>query len=122
MVNLTQHPATPEQVAAGVRDLPPEERSLLGKLLTFEEIPTCAILHEVAALVADLVPNGEDSAMIGGAPFFMAPLEKALLSRGISPVYAFSRRESIEQTQADGSVRKVAVFRHAGFVLGGRLA
>jgi hypothetical protein len=31
-------------------------------------------------------------------------------------VYAFSRRESTEAVQEDGSVRKVAVFRHLGFV------
>ena len=35
---------------------------------------------------------------------------------GIQPVFAFSVRETEEQKQADGSVRKVAVFRHAGFV------
>jgi len=40
----------------------------------------------------------------------------ALRDQGIEPVYAFSVRESIEQTQPDGSVRKVNVFRHAGFV------
>lgn len=46
----------------------------------------------------------------------MAPLETELSARRIEPVYAFSTRESVEQTQADGSVRKVNVFRHTGFV------
>ena len=56
--------------------------------------------------------------MIGGAPFFMESLATALRREGYCPVYAFSRRESVEQVQADGSVRKVAVFRHLGFVVG----
>jgi len=54
--------------------------------------------------------------MIGGAPFLMSALEDALVIAGITPLYAFSVRESVEAEQADGSVRKVAVFRHLGFV------
>jgi hypothetical protein len=54
--------------------------------------------------------------MIGGAPFLMAGLEKALRCTGLRAIYAFSRRESVEAVQEDGSVRKVAVFRHLGFV------
>ena len=54
--------------------------------------------------------------MLGGAPFFMIVLHEMLADNGINPVYAFSVRESEEQVQADGSVKKVAVFRHRGFV------
>jgi len=54
--------------------------------------------------------------MIGGAPYFMGALESALLEAGVEPVYAFSRRVSEEMIQPDGSVRKVGVFRHVGFV------
>ena len=50
----------------------------------------------------------------------MAPLEEALRYRGILPLYAFSRRESREETDPDGSVRKVAVFRHLGFYPAGK--
>ncbi|MDP3909506.1 MAG: hypothetical protein Q8Q14_03860 [Gemmatimonadales bacterium] len=57
-------------------------------------------------------------AMIGGAPFLMAPLEAALGNRGCATVYAFSVRESAEEVLPDGSTRKVAVFRHRGFVQG----
>ena len=52
---------------------------------------------------------------------FAAPLpelEAALRQQGFTPLYAFSVRESADQTQPDGSVRKVAVFRHVGFVEG----
>lgn len=57
-----------------------------------------------------------ERAMIGGALWLMAPLELALRAVGIEPLYAFSERTSAEQIQIDGSVRKVAVFRHVGFV------
>lgn len=129
ILNLTQHAATPEQTAAGVIDLPEEAREALVALLTFANLPTS---DEVAARAADIaelaasLASAEDRddgsvgfgshAMIGGAPYLMAPLEHALREQGIEPVYAFSRRESIEERQPDGSVRKTAVFRHVGFV------
>jgi hypothetical protein len=54
-------------------------------------------------------------AMIGGAPWMMAALESALLDAYITPLYAFSVRESVEIAQPDGSVVKTAVFKHVGF-------
>lgn len=57
-----------------------------------------------------------EQAMIGGAPWLMEPLAKRLRAHGIIPLFAFSRRESIEQVQQDGSVRKTNVLKHAGFV------
>lgn len=127
ILNLTQHPATPEQTAAGVADLAGNARALLVELLTFDAPPDAAEIadraHDIAQLVAfnDLGDeNGDDPvflhAMIGGAPYLMAPLESALRAVGVQPLYAFSTRESVEQVQADGSVRKVNIFRHAGFV------
>jgi hypothetical protein len=138
IINLTQHAATPEQVAAGVFDLPPSLRGRLSALLTFDTIPSAeeikARAHDIALLAAALA-DGHDRAeevggevdendtgafalhaMIGGAPYLMAPLEAALSEVGIEPLYAFSVRETEEQKQPDGSVRKVTVFRHAGFV------
>ena len=55
-------------------------------------------------------------AMIGGAPYLMAELEKELWHLGIEPVYAFSRRESVETVGENGEVTKTAVFKHIGFV------
>ena len=55
-------------------------------------------------------------AMIGGAPYLMAELEKELWHFGIEPVYAFSRRESVETVGENGEVTKTAVFKHIGFV------
>ncbi len=113
MLNLTQHKATEEQVAQGVKDLPQEQVEKLAKLLTFEEAPTTEELRNRAIAIAQLAKEtGEFSAMIGGAPFFMSSLEAALQAKGIQPRYAFSKRESVEQSQPDGSVKKVAVFKH----------
>jgi hypothetical protein len=125
ILNLTQHPATPEQVAAGVVDLTPAQRVFVSQWLTFEDVPTQRQIKSRAALLAQAAANdsvgvGEvgqfDAAMIGGAPYLMGPLEEALCQQGIKPLYAFSRRESVETIAADGSVTKTNVFRHAGFV------
>jgi hypothetical protein len=115
ILNLTQHPALPEQMEAGVFDA--EVRDELDALLTFDEPPTMDEMEYRAARLAFIAEcAGADAAMIGGAPFFMSTLERALLVAGITPVYAFSKRVSGEVIQPDGSVRKMSIFRHAGFV------
>ena len=115
IINLTQHAATPEQIAAGV--VPAHFAERLPSLLNFSSIPTPLEIRQRAEVVASLAHDtGAREAMIGGAPFFMAALERALRQCGITPLYAFSERASEEQTQPDGGVRKVNVFRHVGFV------
>ena len=85
--------------------------------MTFDALPTQAEIAAAAASLAWLADeSGKAVAMIGGAPFLMSSLEVALTEIGIRPIYAYSRRESVEQAQADGSVRKAAVFKHLGFV------
>ena len=127
ILNLTQHPASLEQVSQGVVDLPATQRATLSALLTVDALPTRAEIVERCALIARMATEGNGvgtddadavflSAMIGGAPWMMSALEGALLDAGVQPVYAFSVRESVEQVQPDGSVRKVNVFRHVGFV------
>lgn len=159
IVNLTQHDATAEQVAAGVVECVDRER--VARMLTFNEIPdsediesrvdvlvyeACMSLsHAVhrlaqARVEAELGPEPKSlqerfherryhrreelereltatgAVMLGGAPFLMAPLERAFVEAGWRVLYAFSRRESVEEPQPDGSVRKTAVFKHIGFV------
>lgn len=135
ILNLTQHDATPEQKLAGVTCGDVTDASVIEfrKLLNFDALPTPAEIRQraekiaqYAATTSTLVDYGGDSgcvvnerfqfAMIGGAPFLMAPLEEELRRVGITPLYAFSTRESVEQVQSDGSVRKTAVFRHQGFI------
>jgi hypothetical protein len=138
ILNLTQHPATPEQLAAGVFDPTPEQRAEIVALLTFDELPQKGEIEEradelaltaLALLAARFrsLSHGEQErlmergtvtyfAMIGGAPYLMPHLENEMVNKGVNPLYAFSTRESVEEVQADGSVKKTAVFRHKGFV------
>jgi hypothetical protein len=109
--NLTQHKSSAEQVGDGVVDVDFPE---LAGLLTFDEIPSKVTMRTRATKIARFASqSGFKTAMIGGAPFFMSTLEKALIDAGIKPVYAFSVRDSIEK---DGI--KTSVFRHIGFVEG----
>lgn len=127
IINLTQHASTDDQRAAGVVDLPESQRAILAPLLTFDDVPThqeiVARANHIAELAIHNDLGGEDEdpiplqAMIGGAPYLMAPLEAELRDRGVVPCYAFSKRESVEDIAADGSVIKKNIFRHAGFVI-----
>ena len=118
ILNLTQHQATKEQLDSGVMEPTPEDKERIQELLTFDSLPLRGHMHKRAEHLAVLADQyGPSHAMIGGAPFFMAWLEKALDNYGIVPIYAFSVRESIEETQEDGSVVKRNVFRHKGFVM-----
>ena len=115
ILNLTQHDATPEQIQAGVVE--PSYKEIVKKLLTFEELPTSGILKTRADKLAMYASSsGYKSAMIGGAGYFLPYLEQALLAAGVRPLHAFSLRESADQAQPDGSVKKSVVFRHVGFV------
>ena len=129
ILNLTQHKATDAQLEAGVVEPSEEGKQIIQRLLTFESIPSAeeivgrskklGMLAWSVAIGAEPAPvRADDStkAMIGGAPFLMASLESALMAVGITPVYAFSRRESTEVDDGDGGIRKVATFRHLGFV------
>jgi hypothetical protein len=123
ILNLTQHKSSPEQISEGVVDLPPDLQGELNKLLTFEECPTHSSMKERAYYICNTIICYEvennikvKTVMIGGATFFMSILETILKEFNYKFLYAFSKRESIEQPQADGSIRKVSVFKHAGFV------
>jgi hypothetical protein len=95
----------------------PSVQKVVSDLLTFDQMPYIydieARAHALALIVSE---SGAARALIGGAPFLMGALESALKSYGIQPLYAFSRRESVETFNADGSVTKTAIFRHIGFI------
>jgi len=119
ILNLTQHRATPEQNAAGVVEPDEENKKLIQSLLTFEKPPDREEIYKHARLLAILARKlGFHHAMIDGAPYLMHHLEKTLAGRGIQSLYAFSKREVVEETLPDGSVQKTRVFRHTGFVVG----
>lgn len=135
ILNLTQHNAAPAQITEGVVDLVGSDKDLLVKLLTFDSLPTVEEIEtraqKIAYIASDLMLEAKNNwieegldeddfeqyyAMIGGAPFLMGPLEVALKKFDIIPVYAFSVRDSVDVKQADGSVKKTAVFNHGGFI------
>lgn len=115
IVNLTQHAASDEQVAAGVFNLEGEDKEILLSSLNFNSLPTTEVVQAKAGNLALLAKqSGAQAAMIGGAPYLMAHLERALLQKGVMPCYAFSPRESVEKV-VDGKTVKTSVFHHQGF-------
>lgn len=117
ILNLTQHTASADQIAAGVVDPAPAERAEISALLTFQALPDRREIWIRAAELADIASDsGADAAMIGGALWLMEPLAACLMDRGVRPLFAFSVRDVAETVEADGTVRKTAVFRHVGFV------
>ena len=154
ILNLTQHPASPAQIEAGLVD--PKDHDGLRELLTFSAAdlaanPSAAPEHvaararEIVAryvlphlaesvrramrdcmdpLLADeyflqLAAGGFDhdiKAMIGGAPYLMAPLERELRRWRVTPLYSLSERVSEERQFPDGSVVKTQVHKHLGFL------
>lgn len=118
ILNLTQHQATPDQLEAGVVDLPEKEQQQLQSWLTFTHIvPEESIIARAQAIAHLAYSMGYNQVMIGGALWLMAPLTQALYQRGITPLFAFSTRETTETAQADGSVIKSMRFKHDGFIV-----
>jgi len=116
-LNLTQHLATPQQIADGVVEPSTETKERIKALLTFNEIPTCEEVERRAKELAGIAKaSGHANALIGGAPWFMAPLERALVYAGIMPVYSFSQRRSVERLDEAGKVIKSTEFVHTGFI------
>ena len=136
LVNLTQHEMTGDQYKLNNEDLveikfKPYNGTSRGsadyvkKLLNFNTIPSKKEIMDraiaLAAYASGLLNQAKNEgdrlyALIGGAPYLMPPLEEALKNEGIQPLYAFSQRESVETINADGTVVKTAVFKHAGYI------
>ena len=134
ILNLTQHQMTPEQYEYnGVKlkelcfEIPEEQEEhnkRVKTLINFHELPTRDTINSRVLEITNFALQhfiGADVennryALIGGAPYLTAPLAEMLKKVGITPLYAFSKRESVETTQPDGSVVKTSVFKHAGYV------
>lgn len=54
--------------------------------------------------------------MVGGAAYFIPVLENELVAVGIKPIHSFTERKSVDKINVDGSVQKVSVFEHIGWV------
>lgn len=118
ILNLTQHDATPNQIEDGVIEPEHNEKESIKRLLTFNVKPEKDDIEARAWLLSDIALRSKCKAvMIGGAPFLMPELSKCLKERGIRVLFSFSLRKSIEKpNEKDGSVEKVSVFEHIGFV------
>lgn len=125
ILNLTQHQATPDQRDKSVVE--PENKEAIKRHLDFDDAPSAKEISVRARTLAELATTELDArgvaeshrfAMVGGAPFFMADLELALRERGITPLYAFSKRASHDVMKEDGTVEKKVIFRHQGFIEG----
>lgn len=114
IINLTQHHASPEQLKSGVFE--PDDKETVKSLLTFVGMPTMEEVKKRAEALAEIaVQENAEYAMIGGAPYLMAPLHMALLRKEIQPLYAFSERVSVEKVEG-GETIKTSVFKHVGFI------
>lgn len=112
--NATQHDPSPSQVGVGPAS------PAISKLITFDEIPTrLEMIERAEGVVKELKAQGathDSQVMIGGAPYFQSTLELVLLQNGLKPLYAFSKRVSTDAVQPDGSIKKVAIFVHEGWI------
>jgi len=120
ILNLTQHAATSDQMMVGVVDLQGDDFATLKQNLNFVGLPSGDKVRDAAYSIAKLaqshcLKNGIDAVMLGGAPFLMAVLHVELQKRGLTVMYAFSERVSVEK-EIDGKVIKTNEFKHSGFV------
>jgi len=111
--NLTQHAPTVEQFD-GLNGVTAVDATAVA-LLNFATLPSVEEINGRALGLADLAV-GFESALVGGAPYLMGPLCAALKAQGIQPLFAFTERKSVEETQPDGSVKKSSIFAHVGWV------
>ena len=126
ILNFTQHDASESQLQAGVVELVAFDKREVRKLLTVDELPSRVEIFNRAKKLAiyakGFLPKlriGQgDAVMIGGASWFMEPLVIAMITERIRPVFSFSKRESVDILQDDGTSRKVAIFKHLGFIDG----
>lgn len=136
IINLTQHTMTEDQYFLNgeelieinfkpYNNLGESTADFVKKMLNFNSKPNkdeinkrALVLSEYARGLLDQVKGDNDKlyALVGGAPYLMGPLEQALKEKDITPLYAFSKRISVETTQPDGSVIKTAKFVHEGYI------
>ena len=128
--NFTQHEFTKEQRDSHFCvNMGPEVNDWVKEQLTFSGEITQELLQNRAmdlanyaeyiamAFCEDVGSNLKDiHILIGGAPYFMPYLEKALISKGLTPIYSFSERVSEEVKQEDGTIKKVSSFKHKYFI------
>jgi hypothetical protein len=101
-INLTQHDATAEQIAAGIVDIHDVDMLReVRELLTFNDIPDMERIIQTAKNISYIASDYRyfydgghrdkcEGVMIGCAPYLMGPLEIALIDRAFKVFYADS--------------------------------
>lgn len=119
LINLTQHNLTQEQLKDAV-EVGNDVRDEVVKLITFSGLPTAGEIKDNASRLAEICRDMHaNHAVIGGAPYFMGPLEQALRRVGVTPLYAFTERVAVEVTDPNtGEVTKTSKFNFAGWIEG----
>ena len=117
MINLTQHLATSEQgpMTAQAVDNP----TVLAALTVQPSAPRQELTSQVKLLVNWVQEYPVQPVMVGGHFCLTLKLAKELRWLGYLVVQSESAREVRETRQADGTVKKISVFKHQGWrVLG----
>ncbi|MDO5481151.1 MAG: hypothetical protein Q4F60_02285 [Candidatus Saccharibacteria bacterium] len=119
ILNLTQYEATTDQLEAGVIE-PDFGKEFIKELLTFEQHPTETEIRNrarrLAATALDISRGKRGKVMIDSASCLTPALIVELKKMGFTPLFSVTRRRTEKVVQSDGSVRKLAVLRHIGWV------
>jgi hypothetical protein len=119
VINLTKYRATPDQIEAGVLDV---TDSLFGQLrvaLTFDKPPTPDEIIKRSQAIVDVAREADNvNVMIGGDLWMIPIIERLLYTNGFSVWYPLSKIVFKHVTKHDGTIEKMMVFHHEGFVSG----
>lgn len=94
MINITPHKATPQQLAAGVIDLHPDDFAKLRVMLYFDSLPDTEEIETRAQDIAELASiaakdTGASAAMIDGPAWLLNDMVIALSYNGFDSVFAY---------------------------------
>ena len=93
--------------------LPEQAKRLLGFAEQFD--PATGPTEGTAEILNAAWRSFHLRVMVGGAPILMEKLLPALVKVGAVPVYSLSARDSRDELQPDGSIKKVSYHRHLRF-------
>lgn len=115
ILNFTQHQVTVDQQRDGIYNV--DNHAFVQELLTFDDYPTVEDIQNRVVTLADYAEKlHAKKVMIGGAFFLVTRLAKEMNKRGIDVCYSFSKRQSVDEMQEDGSVVKRILFKHEAVV------
>lgn len=118
MLNLSNHTLTQEQVKEindmgyEIVELTPEDKKIWGQLNPTNYVEeTCRIVED------DETRYKVEGYHIAVFPPAVVVANSIANGLGLPSYYAYSERQSVEEKQSDGSIKKTNVFKHKGFFL-----